>query len=220
VLDVAAAAAWLRGLGHPWVCGIGASMGATAVLRAAGLPPHGRFDAVCTVSAPATWGLSDTPAGRAVTRVLVSGPYRLVTGLVGHVRIASSSWLPEPDSAPGLDPGLEARLRRPWRYARQRPRVASPAHGWFGPAPPLDVAATIAPTPVLVVHGVDDHVVDVVHAQLLVDAVGPCARCWLEPAGFGHAEDGLRPAFVSRLADAVVSCASDGRWVPREDGMR
>lgn len=46
ILDLAAGAAWLRGRGHPWVCGIGASMGGTAVLRAAGLPPHGRFDAV------------------------------------------------------------------------------------------------------------------------------------------------------------------------------
>ncbi len=210
VLDVAACAAWLRARGHPWVCAIGASMGGAAVLRAAGLPPHGRFDAVCAVSAPAAWGLSETPSTRALTRVLVSGPHRLATAVVGHVRIASGSWVV--DSDPPRAGSATEPVGNPGRVDAAAP------HGWLGPAAPVDVVAAIAPTPLLVVHGVDDHVVDVGQASLLVRAAGAGVTGWLEPAGFGHAEDGLRPAFAGRLADAVVACARAGRWGEREAG--
>ncbi|WP_138960472.1 alpha/beta fold hydrolase [Streptomyces sp. YIM 121038] len=84
VLDVAAAVAWARSLGHTRVVTVGFSMGGSVVLRHAAL--HGgrteaRVDAVVAVSAPARWFYRGTapmrrlhwlvtrPAGRAVSRV-------------------------------------------------------------------------------------------------------------------------------------------------------
>lgn len=34
-------------------------------------------------------------------------------------------------------------------------------------------------------------------------------------AGFGHAEDGVTPAFADRLAEAVAAVVQTGRWPER-----
>ncbi len=54
VLDLAAAVAWARELGHTRVVTVGFSMGGSVVLRHAALEA-GSVDAVVSVSAPARW---------------------------------------------------------------------------------------------------------------------------------------------------------------------
>lgn len=180
VADVAAGAEELRRRGHRWVGAIGASMGATAVLRAAGLVEPASFDAVASISAPAVWGLADTPAMRSINRTITVGWYRALVGALVHVRIAEN----------------------PWR-------------GPVPPEAPVEVVGAIAPTPLLLVHGQDDHFFSPDQARLLFDAAADPRALWIEPAGFGHAEDGLRAPFADRLTAAVVEVAATGRWPAR-----
>ena len=51
-----------------------------------------------------------------------------------------------------------------------------------------ELAARIAPVPLLVVHGDADHYFPVEHAEHLFAAAGEPKELWLEP-GFGHAEN-------------------------------
>jgi uncharacterized protein len=181
VFDVAAAARWLRGRGHPWVGVIGASMGATAVLRAAGLARDGPlFDAVCAVSAPAVWGIDDTPAMRSINRTITVGWYRALVGALVHVRIGANHWRAAP-----------------------------------GPRSPVELVGAIAPIPLLLVHGEDDHYFPAEQARLLYESAGEPRTLWIEPAGFGHAEDGFRRRFADRLAEAVTEVERTGRWPDR-----
>jgi uncharacterized protein len=179
VFDVAAGAAWLRRRGHGWVGAVGASMGGSAVLRAAGLARRPPFDAVCAVSAPAEWGLDDTPAMQAMTRTVTVGWYRALVGAIAHVRISENPW-----------------------------RISSPYA-------PLDVVGAVSPAPLLLVHGEDDHFFPPAQAELLYEAAGDPRTLWLEPAGFGHAEDGLRRPFADRLAEALLEVEATGTWPER-----
>ena len=183
-LEATAAAAWLRNAGHPWVGIVGISMGATAALRAAGTATAGTYDAVCTISAVARWGQRDTPAMRQLTKAVTIAAYRQIYRTALGVRIAPSAW---PDTSPSSDP-------RHW------------------PLQPVEAAERIARTPLLIVHGVDDHYFGPDEAVALQVAAGPAAQLWLEPAGFGHAEDGLTPAFVERLCRAVDTVVTTGAW--------
>lgn len=187
-LDVTAAAAWLRRAGHPWVGLIGVSMGATAALRAAGTAPSGAYDAVCTISAVSRWGLRDSPAMRHLTKAVTVATYRVAYRAVLGVRIAARAW---PDTSPGADP-------RHW------------------PVQPVEAVAAISPTPLLLVHGQDDHYFGPEQAHALHAAAGEPVQLWLEPPGFGHAEDGFTRAFADRLARAVAAVHREGSW-PAQD---
>lgn len=191
-LDVAAATAWLRRRGHRWIALVGVSMGATAALRCAGAASPGAYDAVCSISAVARWGLRDTPAMRHLTKAVTVAAYRQAYRAVLGVRIASSAW---PDTSPGADP-------RHW------------------PLQPVDAISAIPPTPLLLVHGQDDHYFGVDQALALLNASGGRATLWLEPPGFGHAEDGFSPAFADRLAAAVRIVWERGRWPLRSAQVR
>jgi pimeloyl-ACP methyl ester carboxylesterase len=69
------------------------------------------------------------------------------------------------------------------------------------PAAPLQVVSTVAPTPLLLVHGDRDEYFPLEHFRTLVQAAGPSATAWLVP-GFGHAENGVTAPLVERI----------GRW--------
>ncbi len=183
-LDVAAAAAELRRRGHRWVALLGVSMGATAVLRLSGTAPPAAYDAVCTISAVSRWGLRDSAAMEHVTKAVTIAAYRRAYRAILGVRIAVRAW---PDASPGAD-------------------TAS----W--PIQPVDAVGGIAPTPLLIVHGLDDHYFGPGQAVALREASGEPAALWLEPAGFGHAEDGFSPEFTARLARAVATVHRTGRW--------
>jgi pimeloyl-ACP methyl ester carboxylesterase len=73
---------------------------------------------------------------------------------------------------------------------------------WEPPESPLDVIGKIAPTPLVIVHGTDDRLFPPDHARRLFEAAGEPRRLLLGD-GFGHAEDGLTPAFATRLAGTI-----------------
>ena len=183
-LDVAAAAAWLRRAGHPWVALIGVSMGATAVLRCAGTAPRGAYDAVCAISAVSRWGLRDSAAMEHLTKAVTVAAYRKAYRAILGVRIAVRAW---PDASADAD-------KASW------------------PLQPVDAVGGIAPTPLLLVHGLDDHYFGPQEAVALRDAAGEPVSLWLERAGFGHAEDGFSPPFTQRLTEAVAEVHRHGFW--------
>ena len=67
------------------------------------------------------------------------------------------------------------------------------------PETPLEVIHRIAPTPLLLVHGTDDHYFSPAHAIALQAAAGPATPLWIEP-GMAHAESATTPALVERIA--------------------
>jgi fermentation-respiration switch protein FrsA (DUF1100 family) len=73
---------------------------------------------------------------------------------------------------------------------------------WDRPESPEDVVGKIAPVPLLLVHGRDDHFFDEEEAWRLYRAAGEPKRLLL--AGrFGHAEDGFSPELAERIGRFV-----------------
>jgi pimeloyl-ACP methyl ester carboxylesterase len=70
---------------------------------------------------------------------------------------------------------------------------------WNDPQAPEDVIAKIAPVPVVIVHGRDDHYFDEDEAWRLYRRAGEPKRLLLA-SPFGHAEDGFTPGFAERIA--------------------
>jgi pimeloyl-ACP methyl ester carboxylesterase len=70
------------------------------------------------------------------------------------------------------------------------------------PESPVEVVGKIAPTPLLVVHGRDDHYFGVDHAQSLYAAAGQPSELWLVD-GFGHAENGADAGLLDRIGRHV-----------------
>ena len=83
--------------------------------------------------------------------------------------------------------------------------------GWGQPPDPVEMATRIT-QPLLVVHGEDDPYFPISDAADLVAAAKGPSVLWRRPAGFGHAEDGITPAFVDALGQAVVEVATTGRF--------
>ena len=73
---------------------------------------------------------------------------------------------------------------------------------WDEPESPEDVVGKISPVPLVIVHGRNDHLFSEDHAHRLYAAAGEPKRLLLGD-NFGHAEDGLTPAFARRLARIV-----------------
>jgi pimeloyl-ACP methyl ester carboxylesterase len=129
----------------------------------------------------------------------------LIGGVDAVVAISSlAGWGPHDDSR---------RRRRAWRRMRRvtetaRGRRVLRAYGvrlppsWEAPESPEEVADKIAPTPLLVVHGRDDHLFGEDQAHRLFEAASEPKRMLLAER-FGHAEDGLSRAFAGRLAHGV-----------------
>ncbi|GAB2683842.1 alpha/beta hydrolase [Thalassiella azotivora] len=169
VLDLDAAVRWARLLGYRRVVTLGWSMGAAVAVRHAALAP-GRCDLGEELSA----------APDAVAAV--SGPSRWrYTGTPAMRRI---------------DRGLTTRPGRVvvrWLFGT---RVL--AGGWtVEPGSPQALAARVAPTPLLVVHGDADPFFPLDHATDL-HAAAPGSTLWVEP-GFGHAELAAPDDLVRRV---------------------
>jgi uncharacterized protein len=88
---------------------------------------------------------------------------------------------------------------------------------WGPPPHPVELVARTT-RPLLVVHGRDDPYFPSSDARELAAAGGGPATLWLEPPGFGHAEDGLTPRFVLRLTDAIDAMLSTGTFPLRGGG--
>jgi pimeloyl-ACP methyl ester carboxylesterase len=90
------------------------------------------------------------------------------------------------------------------RYAL-RTRIS--AAGWDPvPAAPTELAARIAPVPLLVVHGDRDAYFPLEHAEALHAAAAEPKELWVEQ-GYGHAEAAADPDLVRRIAGwAAAAC--------------
>jgi pimeloyl-ACP methyl ester carboxylesterase len=123
-----------------------------------------------------------------------------VDAVVGISSLASWDW--RDDADPVARRQLDARIgSKAGRAALRAWGVRLPDH-WEEPESPEEVVGKIAPTPVVIVHGTDDQLFTPDHAQRLYDAAGEPKRLLLGD-GFGHAEDGLTPAFGRRLARVI-----------------
>lgn len=191
LLDLAAAVAWARELGHARVATVGFSMGGSVVLRHAAL--HGpaaheartagrtyavrtdaaRTDTVVSVSAPARWYYRGTAPMRRL-HWLVTRPVGRAVGRYGlRTRIHHREWDPVPSS-------------------------------------PVESVPLIAPTPLLIVHGDRDGYFPVDHPRMLAAAAGEHGELWLEP-GMGHAEHATDDALLRRIGDWAARKAASRR---------
>jgi pimeloyl-ACP methyl ester carboxylesterase len=92
---------------------------------------------------------------------------------------------------------------KPGRAVARRAYNVRIGDAWVDdPASPVEVVGKIAPTPLLVVHGRDDHYFGVDHAQALYAAAGQPSELWLVD-GFGHAEAGASPELLARIGAHV-----------------
>ncbi len=77
------------------------------------------------------------------------------------------------------------------------------------PAEPRALAAVLAPTPLLVVHGDRDRFFPLDHAEQIAGAGGPTAELWVE-RGFGHAEAAISDELTARIAEWVRGVVDPG----------
>lgn len=193
VLDLAAAVAWARELGHTRIVTVGFSMGGSVVLRhgAAGSylgenpgemrhpdgdatgplgPDAGlRPDAVVSVSSPARWYYRGTAPMRRLHWLVLRPEGRLVGRLGFRTRIDHQEWDPLPLS-------------------------------------PTEAVPLLAPAPLLIVHGDRDPYFPLDHPRMLADAAGENGELWIEP-GMGHAEHAARPELLHRIGGWITSAA-------------
>ncbi|GAT83228.1 hydrolase [Streptomyces sp. F-3] len=175
VLDLAAAVAWARGLGHARVVTVGFSMGGSVVLRHAALHGGGpadaaragartgsRTDAVVSVSAPARWYYRGTAPMRRLHWLVTRPEGRLLSRYGLRTRIHHRHWDPVPLS-------------------------------------PVEAVPLIAPTPLLIVHGDQDGYFPLDHPRMLAAAAGDHGELWVE-RGMGHAENAASDALLHRIA--------------------
>ncbi len=176
---------------------------------------HGRSGGVCDYGGAE---INDIEAIAAVARRV--GHDKIVTcgmsmgaiavlrhaGLLGGAdAVVGISSLAHWDWHDGAHPRAREKMRqrigtRPGRAALRAWGVRLPVD-WTEPESPEEVVGKIAPTPVLIVHGADDHLFGVDHAERLLEAAGEPKKLLLGDR-FGHAEDGLSSAFGERLARA------------------
>ncbi len=103
---------------------------------------------------------------------------------------------------------FETRTGRFAALVLRRTRV-SPDAWEVLPQAPAEVAGAIAPRPLLLVHGEDDHYFPVSHVEQLA-AAAPSADVWIE-SGMGHAEAASTDDLLDRIAAWVRSVCHDGR---------
>lgn len=185
---------------------------------------HGRSAGECTfgddeahdIVAAVRW-IRETSGGPVVLVGVSMGGTAVLHALARGLEVEAAALISTPalfgrTSAPPL-----AQLDGLWRSAWKRRalavatgvRLRGPEH-WNGLDHPVDLAAR-TDVPLLVVHGEDDHFFPPTDAEALAGAAGGPATLWREPAGFGHAEDGLTPEFCRALGRALEVAVIDGR---------
>ena len=95
IKDLKAVVAYARELGYQKIVTVGFSMGASIVLRYAGLVGGG-LDAVASVSSPGWWYFRGTERMRRVHFAVEHRLGRLVTRKLAHTRVTSEPWDPVP----------------------------------------------------------------------------------------------------------------------------
>ncbi|MBW3664939.1 MAG: lysophospholipase [Actinobacteria bacterium] len=135
------------------------------------------------------------------------------------VVVSTPAWLRSTHRTPAMR-FLDEVWRSPLKRAAMRVstgiRVVAPER-WQAPPHPAEAAARID-RPLLVVHGEDDHFFGPEDGDAIATAAE--ATLWREPPGFGHAEDGLRPAFVGALTESLAAAYRHGHFPPRDEVAR
>ena len=109
---------------------------------------------------------------------------------------------------------FESRTGRLTVRALRRTRVARDAWDTL-PEAPAEVAGAIAPRPLLLVHGEDDHYFPLTHVQQLA-AAAPTADVWIEP-GMGHAELATTDDLLARISAWVRTAVGPDDHVCHDD---
>jgi alpha-beta hydrolase superfamily lysophospholipase len=181
---------------------------------------HGRSGGVCDFGRAEIWDVDavlrharDAGHARVVTMGNSMGGIAVLrhAGLLGgeDVVVAISS-LAYWDWHGGANPVALRNLRAmiasaPGRIALRPWGVRLP-RAWPGdvemPEAPEDVVGKVAPSAVVIVHGANDHLFSEDHAYRLFEAANEPKRLLMGDR-FGHAEDGLTPAFSSRLLGVI-----------------
>ena len=194
VLDLDAAIAWARSLGHQRVVSIGFSMGSTVAVRqaaltrttdrgAAGLTTVNPPDAVVAVSGSAFWFYRGTAPMRLLHRAVSTSVGRAFLARVSGTHVEVSDWEEE-----------------------------------VLPYSPEEAAAFLAPTPLLIVHGDADHYFPLEHPEAVLRGAAQGARdrgleprvdLWIEP-GLAHAEAAVDAPLLERISDWAITVTADG----------
>ena len=107
VLDLQAAVDWARDLGYATVATVGFSMGASVVVRHAGMTTGERdLAAVVAISGPSRWYYRGTPAMRRTHWVIEWPIGRLVSRVALRTRISAAGWNPVPAAPHELVAGI------------------------------------------------------------------------------------------------------------------
>jgi pimeloyl-ACP methyl ester carboxylesterase len=174
---------------------------------------HGRSQGLCTFG---DREYLDVEAVVRLARGETGGPVVTVGGSMGGIAVLRhAAFLNEVAavvtvSTPARWDGHRSRAVRQMRWltstegGRRTARLLGVrlARGWDWPEDPEDLVGKIAPTPVVVVHGRDDHFFDVEEAWRLYRRAGEPKRLLLG-VPFGHAEDGFTPAFADLVGDRI-----------------
>ncbi len=112
---------------------------------------------------------------------------------------------------------IETRLGR--LVARRVLRTRISSDGWPDELPeaPVEVIGRIAPIPVLIVHGDEDHYFPVEHPNALYDAAREPKELWLVE-GFAHAEIGASPELLDRIGRHLPELVARGRRATAGNG--
>ncbi|MET9515303.1 alpha/beta fold hydrolase [Streptomyces sp. NPDC002994] len=179
VLDVAAAVRWARSLGHERVVTVGFSMGGSVVVRHAALYRDG-------TGSPHGGRTEAHPPGHVSARadavVAVSAPARWYYR--GTAPMRRLHWvITRPAGRLVGRFGLRTRI-----HARDWDPV---------PLSPVEAAARLGPTPLLVVHGDRDPYFPLDHPRALA-AAADHGELWIVP-GMGHAENAAEETLLTRI---------------------
>jgi dipeptidyl aminopeptidase/acylaminoacyl peptidase len=91
--------------------------------------------------------------------------------------------------------------------------MAVQAHVSMNAIRPIDAVASIAPRPLLIIHGLDDVVVPPADSQRLCAAAGPACRLWLVPhAGHIGALSVAPDQYPRRVLSFLHAALGDRRW--------
>ena len=135
----------------------------------------------------------------------------IIGGVDGVAAISSlAHWDWHGSAHPRIRRSFHQRVGTPAGRAALRAWGVRLPEEWDEPEAPEDVVGKIAPVPIVIVHGRNDHLFSEDHAHRLFDAAGDPKRLLLGDR-FGHAEDGLSSGFGRRLA-RVLHEALDLPW--------
>ena len=181
---------------------------------------HGRSGGVCTFG---DREILDVDA--AVARARADGHRRVVTvgaSMGGVAVLRHAGLLGGVDGVVAISAparweghGTAAFRRMTWLTSSRRGRRAARILGlrladrWDSPESPAEVIGKIAPTPVVLVHGRDDHFFDEEEAWALYRNAGE-PRKLLLAGRFGHAEDGFTQTFAARLGREIATMGTSG----------